>query len=59
MTYFLIGNVNEQWVIFGDGSSLREALTSGKNDATKHNVTRPVAVPETRLPKGTKWFDEQ
>ena len=59
MNYFLIGEVNGVKQIFGQGNTQRTALAAGKWNATRREAEKVRVVAESKLPRNTKWYDQQ
>ena len=59
MNYFLIAKLNGVNQIFGRAMAQDMAVVSGRWNAAEAGATGLRVVPETKLPKGIKWFDQQ
>lgn len=57
MNFYLVGEINGQKVIFGQGNTTRTALAAGKWNATKRGVDHTIVMSENRLPKTAVWYD--
>ena len=57
MNYFLVGDLNNNKVIFGSGNTVRTALAAGKWNATQRNAWKLRIFREDKLPKNVVWYD--
>ena len=57
MNFFLVGDLNDNKVIFGSGNTERTALAAGKWNATQRDAGKLRIVREDKLPKNAVWYD--
>jgi hypothetical protein len=56
MNYFLVGDLNNNKVIFGQGNTERTALAAGKWNATQRDAEKLRITREDKLPKNAVWY---
>jgi len=59
MNYFLVAELNGESRIFGEGNTMATAWSAGRSNVSDEGALNAKAIAETRVPKNTKWFDEQ